>query len=1045
MSLIEEKLTDQFYQWELRGRGWHVWDVPVEVEPPFVPFTGHYLPRNSDVDDGCKPTLLSSFVARLSGSPLPQTIPSGETEAEQEPEPQNFIRDDMVEITASLPANVNVSREIMEQVLLCLSSSYEPVAFELIACDGVVITQFCASRADAKLIQKQLEGFFPDGVFLQTHSTFERKWITSTGEEPLIVDFGLSREFMFQISTGRNFNFDPLTGIINALSELQEGEVAIFQILFKSVTNVWGESILRAVTDNTGSDFFVNVPELSKAARQKVAFPLLATVIRMGVKAFDYTRSVQVARNVAGALSVFSNPSGNEFIPLENDSYPQVDHEEDLLRRQTRRPGMILNTDELVSLVHLPSSSVRSPQLKRQNQKTKAVPKQLCHQHGVLLGENIHAGETRSVHLSADLRMRHMHIIGASGVGKSTFLYNLIHEDIVNGRGVAVFDPHGDLIQKILGSIPEERIEDVVLLDPSDEEYSVGFNILSAESDLEKNFLASDLVAIFQRLSTSWGDQMNSVLNNAILAFLESSKSGTLIDLRRFLIEPEFRKEFLKSVSDPEITYYWTKAFPLLSGNKSVGPIVTRLDTFLGRKPIRLMVSQKENKLNIPEIMNTGKIFLASLSQGRIGKENAYLLGSFLLSKFQQAAMARQSIPEKLRRDYTVVADEFHNFISPSLAEILSGARKYRVGLVLAHQELGQLRRDHEVASAVLSNAATRICFRVGDNDAKALESGFSFFEAKDLQNLEIGEVICRVERADFDFNLKVSPPVEASEDLAKQTRTKAIFASREKYSVKRADIERWKAHASGVSIQDEQEIIVPLKSSTEVKVIRPSGDSHSETSLSEQPEGLPTETVPTDLVGKSESADRGEQTPSKKAPADKGIGGNQHNLIRERLELVGKQLGYTPSREAAIGNGGKIDLLLEKGERKIACEIAITTTIDHEVGNIAKCLRRGFDYIVLISPNPDRLGKIKAAVGASLSKEQTSSVIYFHPDEFISFLHELTINDTKTEAESGERTFGKYKIKRNHVQFAPEELRAREETVVKTLAATMKKQRNKK
>jgi hypothetical protein len=205
--------------------------------------------------------------------------------------------------------------------------------------------------------------------------------------------------------------------------------------------------------------------------------------------------------------------------------------------------------------------------------------------------------------------------------------------------GVGVIDPHGDLIDQILGHVPEKRFDDVVLFDPADTDYPIGFNILSAHSELEKNILSSDLGAVFRRLSTSWGDQMNSVLQNAILAFLESDRGGTVAELRRFLIEPAFRNDLLKSVSDSEVVYYWQKSFPHLSGNKSIGSVLTRLDTFLAQKPIRYMVSQPENRLDFAHIMDTSKIFLAKLSQGQIGAENAFLLGSLLVAKFQQTSL----------------------------------------------------------------------------------------------------------------------------------------------------------------------------------------------------------------------------------------------------------------------------------------------------------------------------------------------------------------------------------------------------------------------
>ena len=358
------------------------------------------------------------------------------------------------------------------------------------------------------------------------------------------------------------------------------------------------------------------------------------------------------------------------------------------------------------------------------------------------------------------------------------------------GQGVAgARSANGDLVDKILGVIPRERIADVVLIDPSDEEYSVGFNILAAHSDFEKSLLSSDLVSVFQRLSTSWGDQMNSVLRNAILAFLESTEGGTLADLRRFLLDTGFRNRFLATVTDPEIVYYWQKAFPQLSGNKSIGPVVTRLDEFLSRKPIRYMVSQKENRVNFAEVIDGGKILLAKLPQGLIGRENSHLLGSLLLSKLQQMAMSRQRMRESERRDFWCYVDEFHSFITPSMAEILTGARKYRVGLVLAHQELRQLQSSDEVASAVLANAFTRAVFRVGDADARSLENGFSHFEARDLQNLETGEAICRIERSDFDFNLAVRMP-EPAADNEDARREEVIAASRSTYGRSRADIE---------------------------------------------------------------------------------------------------------------------------------------------------------------------------------------------------------------------------------------------------------------
>ena len=745
------------------------------------------MPSLAAIDDGRRPTFLSSLARKWAQPDVPPPPPPLPEEPEEEPEPTALTRDPLVEFQASLPDKLDVPIDTFAQFLLNLSSCHEPIAFELLGTHKQIATQFAAASCDAPLLRRQLQAFFPEAVFVERANRLQQAWEKSTGEEVLAVEFGLERELMLPLANGK---LDPFIGIIGALAELQPGELGLFQVIFQPVQNPWAEHIIASVTNRDGKPFFVNAPELTSAAENKVACPLYAAVVRIMVRASPFERVVQLARDLAGSLAVFASPSGNALIPLHNDDYPFEDHIDDVLCRQTRRSGMLLNSDELTGFVHIPSSAVRSPAFERQTRKTKAAPKIVQEEHGLLLGENEHAGETVSVRLTPEQRVHHTHIIGASGTGKSTLLFNLIRHGIEQGEGIAVLDPHGDLINRILGVIPESRIDDVVLVDPSDAEYSVGFNILSAHSDLEKTLLASDLIAVFQRLSTSWGDQMNSVLQNGILAFLESDRGGTIADLRRFLIETPYRNEFLKSVKDDQVVYYWQKSFPLLSGNKSIGSILTRLDAFLAQKPIRYMVSQKENRLDFAHIMDSGKIFLAKLPEGLLGRENSYLLGTLLVSKFQQIAMSRQAQQIGARRMFTIIIDEFCHFITPSMAEILSGARKYRIGLTLAHHELHQLQRSPEVASAVMTHPYTRIVFRVGDDDAKKLAEGFSCFESKDLRNLETGHAIVRVERSDFDFNLNVPLPQEPDADAATARRQEVITRSREKYSTARVDVE---------------------------------------------------------------------------------------------------------------------------------------------------------------------------------------------------------------------------------------------------------------
>ena len=1020
MPTAHEQFSEQFRRWELRGRGWQVFDEPVNPEPPFVPFHGHHLLETPVVDDGRRPTMLSSLFRKLTSPPpeAPPVIP----EPEEEPEPQSLVRKNLIEFQASLPDKLDISKEMFEQFLLNLSLCREPIAFELLGIHKKVTAQFAAAADDAPLLRRQLQAYFPEAVFVPCEGALEQSWNTSTGDEMLAVEFGLAREFMLPLASGK---LDPFIGIIGALAELQPGELGLFQVLFQPAQEPWTESILRSVTHADGKSFFIDSPELAHAAENKITRPLFAAVVRILVCVGERERMLRLARDLAGSLRVFAHPNGNELIPLTNADYPFENHIEDVLQRQSRRSGIILNSDELTGFVHLPSSAVRSPVFQRQTTKTKAAPIIARHGDGLLLGNNDHAGATVEVRLSPEQRTRHCHVIGASGTGKSTLLFNLIKNDIEKGEGVAVLDPHGDLIDRILGIIPDSRIGEVVLVDPSDSEYSVGFNILSAHSELEKNLLASDLIAVFQRLSTTWGDQMNSVLQNAILAFLESDRRGTIADLRRFLIEPPFRNEFLKSVKDSEVVYYWQKSFPHLSGNKSIGSILTRLDTFLAQKPIRHMVSQPENRLDFAHIMDSGKIFLAKLPEGLLGRENSHLLGTLLVSKFQQIAMSRQAQQIAARRDFWLYIDEFANFITPSMAEILSGARKYRIGLTLAHHELHQLQRNPEVASAVMSHPYTRIVFRVGDDDARKLAEGFSYFEAKDLRNLEAGQAVARVERSDYDFNLSVPLPAEPDKNAAAR-RQEVTTVSREKYGTPRADVEAMLAKSRATPRSDE-----PPPTSTPIKPVEPKPPTTTAPSLPPPPAFTPP---PLSDILKAALAPVAliHEPPREQG---QGRGGPEHQAIQKRIKEEAEKLDFRSTIEKPVLEGqASIDVWLERNDLIMACEVSFTNTEDNESSKIIKCLKAGIPKFAMICADEKKLQKIAAAISRSVEAELASRVEYFQPDPFIEYLKSLPVELPK----KSEKIRRGYKVKHSQSSVSTEEQKAKEEAAIRAIAESM-------
>lgn len=1019
MSWADEKLTERFYAWEVRGRGWQLFNYPVLPEPPFREFDGHYLPPAEIEDDGRRHTGLSRFAHSVRFGDLDDARPS-EFEEPQEREPIPFSRSDLTEIVVTLSPDADVRRETFEEFLFNLSSCEEPIAFEVIASAAAITVQFATGSSDAVILKRFLQSYFPEAVVTLKDNQLAEMWRSTSQREASIVEFGLEQEFMLPLVSRRTDFVLALTG---ALSELDNNELAVFQVLFQPVQWPWAQSTLRSVTDDDGKPFFSNRPELLTGAKAKIARPLYAAVLRIAAVAESFDRRTAILRCVSRVIASLLEPTGNNVAVQNSDDYSYEDQEEDFLRRQSRRTGMLLNSDELLLFVNLPSSNIQTPKLLRQTTKTRPAPASLVQSEGFELGENVHGGQTAMVRLTREQRVRHVHVIGASGTGKSTLLLNLIRQDIESGEGVALLDPHGDLADAVLGIIPSARVDDVVVVDPSDDTHSVGFNILNATSDLERTLLASDLISVFQRLSTSWGDQMNSVLQNAILAFLESDHGGTLADLRRFLLEPAFRNDFLRSVRDSEVVYYWQKAFHQLSGNKSIGPILTRLETFLSPKPIRLMVSQAKNRLDFAEIMDSGKIFIAKLAQGLIGRENAYLLGSLFVAKLQQTAMARQNLPQELRRDFWLYIDEVHNFVTASMAEILAGARKYRLGLTLAHQELRQLHRNDDVASAVLSNAFTRIVFRVGDSDARALAEGFSHFDSNDLRNLDTGRAVCRVERSDNDFNFAVPLPQSRTHLIEIAPREQVIAGSRARYAMPRPEVEAMLAASTPPAPKVE----------TSPAHAQPSGTTVAQQPVVPPPPPTVTVTTETPAPAATES-----QPVERRAPRPLGKGGEQHKRLQLMVKQWAQGMGYRATIEEKLASGGQVDVSLHKPQRMIACEISITTPNVNEIENVRKCIEAGYHFVTIISPDPKRVAGLERAISSKFAKIDQSKLRFFAtPEDLFMFIEELDAKDVNRE-----ETVHGYKVRVRHQVVDKTSKAEKNQMLAKIVANVLKRKR---
>jgi CxxC-x17-CxxC domain-containing protein len=376
-------------------------------------------------------------------------------------------------------------------------------------------------------------------------------------------------------------------------------------------------------------------------------------------------------------------------------------------------------------------------------------------------------------------RRQHTYVVGKTGTGKSSLLKNMIVQDIANGEGVCVVDPHGELVEGLLDKIPEERMKDVIYFNPADTDYHIGFNILELPDPKYKHLVASGLMAIFTKIwSGVWSARMEYILNNCILALLDTPGS-TLLGIPRLLSDKPYRQQIIANVKDPVVKAFWLNEFESWQErfrNEAIAPIQNKVGQFLSSALVRNIVGQSKSTIDVFDVMNEGKIFLVNVSKGRIGEDNSALLGAMLITKIQLASMERVRIPEEERVDFYLYVDEFQNFATDSFAGILSEARKYRLNLTLAHQYIGQLVTDTstKVRDAIFGNVGTMIVFRVGAADAEFLENEFTpEFVIADMVNLPnyhiyIKLMVDGVTARPFsaatlpNFKIKTSPTAEA-------------------------------------------------------------------------------------------------------------------------------------------------------------------------------------------------------------------------------------------------------------------------------------------
>lgn len=406
-------------------------------------------------------------------------------------------------------------------------------------------------------------------------------------------------------------------------------------------------------------------------------------------------------------------------------------------------------------------------------------------------------------------RRQHVYILGKSGTGKSVLMFNMIIQNIKNGEGVCVVDPHGELVEGVLSAIPPERVKDVVYFNPADTGYHIGFNVLELVDPKYKHLVASGLMGIFTKIwANAWSARMEYILNNAILALLDTPGS-TLLGITRMLVDKDYRQKIIANLKDPVIKAFWVHEYEAWQDkfrNEAIAPIQNKVGQFLSTSIIRNVVGQSVSTINVFDIMNTGKIFLVNVSKGRIGEDNSALLGGMIITKVQLAAMERVRIPEEERRDFYLYVDEFQNFVTDAFAGILSEARKYRLCLTIAHQYTAQLSTKDSSAmrDAVFGNVGTMIIFRVGADDAAFLEQEFEpEFTPQDIVNLPNYKIYLKLMIDGITsrpFSAKTLPPLAKSGN--KEIEKEVIESSRTLYcrskEVVEEEINNWSGMMTG-------------------------------------------------------------------------------------------------------------------------------------------------------------------------------------------------------------------------------------------------------
>lgn len=724
-----------------------------------------------------------------------------------------------------------------EQFLATLQNFKHPVVAE-IAVQHVgeeIRFYFAASRNEIDALERSIHSFWPDAF---VERTLDYNIFNPEGEHAVSIG-SLREHFALPIKRWPSFNADPLGAITNAFSKLaHEGEGAAVQFVFcrapRSVIKPMryilqqlkkGERREVAFRASAGArtmkflsetfagpqkpkaeDQFAQAPmvkqslneTLIKSVTEKMSKPMLAWNLRIVTSAKNAQRAESIAEILEHAFDQFSDPNGNEIIFRKLRGAVQQKAIFDFSFRNFRRANTkFVTTEELASMLHLPTSSAETPKVEKVKAKTAIAPLNLPPE-GLILGKNVFRGEERLVKILLDDRRRHMYIVGQTGTGKTVLLQEMARQDIEAGEGVCVIDPHGDFAETVLGFVPEHRIRDVVYFNPTDINRPIGLNMLEFDPahPEQKTFVINEMIEIMDKLydlRQVGGPMFEQYLRNAMLLIMgDPVIKATIMEIPKVLADASFRRELLARCANPSVVSFWTKEAEKAGGEFALANMVpyitSKLNPFIANDIVRPIVGQIETRFRARDIMDNRKIFIVNLAKGVLGETNSYLLGMIIIGKLMMAALSRVNVPEDERRDFYMYIDEFHNVTTKTVASILAEARKYRLSMIMAHQFLGQLKE--EIRDAVFGNVGTMISFRIGPPDAELLEKQFlPTFTKHDLINIDNYGAYIKLlisGQVTLPFNMQTFPPQRP--DIARREEVKAY--SRNAYGRPREEVE---------------------------------------------------------------------------------------------------------------------------------------------------------------------------------------------------------------------------------------------------------------